>query len=80
MNSKMNVELAGHTDNTGDAKTNLDLSNKRAMAVKDYLVNRGIDAARLKAAGYGQTKPIDTNETDAGRQNNRRTELKILSK
>ena len=79
-NSKMNVELSGHTDNVGDAKTNLDLSNKRALAVKEYLVNRGIEATRLKATGFGQTRPIDTNDTDAGRQNNRRTELKILSK
>jgi cytochrome c oxidase subunit 2 len=79
-NSKIAVELAGHTDNVGDPKANLDLSNRRATAVKDYLVNRGIDAARLKAVGYGQTKPIDSNETDTGRQNNRRTELRILSK
>lgn len=79
-NSTLKLEVDGHTDNTGDATANLSLSNLRANAVKDYLVNKGIDAARLVAVGFGQTKPIDTNETDAGRQKNRRTEFKILSK
>ena len=79
-NSKMTVELAGHTDNVGDAKANLELSNKRAAAVKDYLVNRGIEGGRLKAIGYGQLKPIATNDTEEGRKTNRRTELRILTK
>ncbi len=79
-NSTMTIELSGHTDNTGDADSNLDLSNKRAAAVRDYLVSRGIQAERMKAVGYGQTRPVDTNDTEAGRQKNRRTELRILSK
>jgi len=79
-NSSMTVELSGHTDNTGDAAANLALSARRAIAVNDYLVSRGIPAARLKPVGYGQAKPIDTNDTETGRQKNRRTELRILSK
>ncbi|MDZ4708991.1 MAG: OmpA family protein [Saprospiraceae bacterium] len=79
-NSSMTVELSGHTDNTGDPATNLELSSKRAQAVNEYLVSRGISAARLKPIGYGQTRPIETNDTEAGRQKNRRTELRILSK
>ncbi|MEO5581452.1 MAG: OmpA family protein [Saprospiraceae bacterium] len=79
-NSKMSIEFAGHTDNVGEAKANLELSNKRAASVKEYLINRGIDASRLKTIGFGQTRPLDTNDTDAGRTTNRRTELKILSK
>ena len=79
-NSTMRIEIDGHTDNTGIAAENLILSNNRASAVKEYLVNKGIDAARLVATGFGQNKPIDSNDTDAGRQNNRRTEFKILSK
>ncbi len=79
-NSKVTLEIAGHTDNTGDAASNLQLSYSRAAAVRDYLVNKGVEASRLKALGLGQTKPIDSNETEAGRMNNRRTEFKILSK
>jgi len=79
-NSTMRIEIDGHTDNTGDATANLSLSNNRAVAVKEYLVNKGIDGSRLLATGFGQTKPVDSNDTEAGRKNNRRTEFKILSK
>jgi len=79
-NSTMTIELSGHTDNTGDAAANLDLSNRRAAAVRDYLVSRGIQAERMKSVGYGQTRPVEPNDTEAGRQKNRRTELRILSK
>lgn len=79
-NSTMTVELGGHTDNTGDAAANLALSAKRAAAVRDYVVSRGVESSRLKPVGYGQSRPADTNDTEAGRQNNRRTELRILSK
>ena len=65
---------------TGDAAANLDLSNRRAAAVRDYLVSRGIQAERMKSVGYGQTRPVEPNDTEAGRQKNRRTELRILSK
>ena len=79
-NPSVSIELAGHTDNTGDADANLILSQSRADAVMNYLVQKGIDAARLSSQGYGDSAPIDSNETDEGRTNNRRTELKIISK
>jgi outer membrane protein OmpA-like peptidoglycan-associated protein len=73
---KMRVE--GHTDNRGAAAMNLDLSKRRAAAVAAYLTQHGIEAGRLGSEGYGMTKPIDTNDTDAGRQANRRVEFKII--
>ena len=78
-NEAIKTEIAGHTDNTGDAAANLALSNARANAVRDYLINAGISADRLTSTGYGQMKPIDTNDTPEGRQNNRRTEFEIIS-
>jgi outer membrane protein OmpA-like peptidoglycan-associated protein len=54
------------------------LSTDRAQAVHDYLVAQGVDASRLRARGYGSSAPIDTNDTDAGRENNRRTELRVI--
>ncbi len=75
MNLKLSIE--GHTDNRGKAEYNLMLSSKRAQSVKDYLVKRGIDPLRIKATGYGITKPIASNETAAGRIKNRRVELNI---
>lgn len=79
-NANVTVEISGHTDNTGDSASNLELSQNRADAVRDYLIGGGVDAARLTAVGYGDRNPVDSNETDEGRQNNRRTDLKILSK
>ena len=76
----MKIEISGHTDSKGTDSYNLTLSQNRAQSVVDYLAAHGIDKGRLKAAGYGETKPIDTNDTDEGRQNNRRTEFEILSK
>lgn len=75
----MTIEVAGHTDNTGDAAANLTLSQERARTVYDYLVSGGIAASRLNAKGYGQNKPIDTNDTEEGRAKNRRTEFQILT-
>ncbi len=72
------VEISGHTDNVGDKKKNKALSLKRAEAVRDYLVSKGIDAARIKAVGYGDEKPTAPNTTDEGRQKNRRIEAKEL--
>ncbi len=74
----LQIEIAGHTDNVGDSENNKKLSQARANAVKNYLVNKGIEAARVVAKGYGEDFPVDTNDTEAGRQNNRRTEVKIL--
>jgi cytochrome c oxidase subunit 2 len=73
------IEIGGHTDNTGDPATNKTLSQQRADVVKAYLVAKGIGGGRLSAVGYGSAKPADTNDTDAGRQKNRRTEFRIIS-
>lgn len=77
--SDVTIEVAGHTDNTGDAENNLTLSQNRATAVYNYLTDKGIAAERLTAVGYGQNNPIDDNGTEEGRANNRRTEFKILT-
>ena len=75
----MTLELAGHTDSDGDDASNLTLSQQRADAVQTYLVRKGVNAARLTAVGYGEARPVDTNDTDAGKQNNLRTEFQILT-
>lgn len=74
----MRIAIGGHTDNTGDPAANLTLSQQRAAAVVKYLTDRGIDAGRLKAVGYGDTKPLAPNDSDANRAKNRRTEFTIL--
>lgn len=76
----LKIEISGHTDNIGTAAYNKTLSESRAKAVVDYLVKNGIAASRLTYKGYGFDQPIATNDTDAGRQLNRRTEFKVLSK
>lgn len=73
--AKMDIE--GHTDNTGSAALNLNLSDKRAAAVRNYLLSKGVDADRLISKGYGMTKPIADNKTAAGRSKNRRVEIKL---
>jgi outer membrane protein OmpA-like peptidoglycan-associated protein/tetratricopeptide (TPR) repeat protein len=77
--SDMRIEIGGHTDNRGSLKYNTDLSQARAKAVVDYLVNTGIARDRLEYKGYAYLQPIDTNDTDEGRQQNRRVEFKVLS-
>ncbi|MGH7512539.1 MAG: OmpA family protein, partial [Gemmatimonadales bacterium] len=73
---ELKLLIEGHTDNQGVAASNQALSEQRAAAVKAYLVaNYGVAAARLTTKGYGETKPIATNDTPEGRQNNRRVEL-----
>lgn len=74
------VEIQGHTDSRGNPKFNLKLSQKRAQAVRDYLISLGVEATRLKAVGYGKEKPIASNRTREGRAANRRVEFKILKK
>lgn len=73
------VELAGHTDNTGNPDSNLDLSKERAERVMNYLADNGVSPSRMTAKGYGQSQPLESNETAAGRNMNRRTELRVLS-
>lgn len=77
-NPKLTVEISGHTDDVGNDKTNLELSNRRADAVVDYLKAKGISAERLVAKGYGETQPKVKNDSEANRQLNRRIELKVL--
>ena len=72
------VRVEGHTDNQGNDSFNLKLSQARAESVRTYLEGRGVDAARLEAVGYGETRPIDTNRTEEGRAANRRVEFTIL--
>jgi outer membrane protein OmpA-like peptidoglycan-associated protein len=77
-NPKMKIEIGGHTDNKGTREYNQKLSNDRAESVYTYLVQHGIDKNRLSYKGYGMDKPIDTNDTEEGRANNRRTEFKVV--
>ncbi len=72
------VEISGHTDNVGDAKANKALSEKRAQACRNYIVSKGIDKRRLDAVGFGDEHPIAPNDTEEGRQKNRRIEAKEL--
>jgi len=72
-------EIGGHTDSSGGADYNLELSRKRAESVRNYLVNRGINDNRIVSKGYGSILPIGDNHTDTGRAKNRRTELKVLA-
>jgi outer membrane protein OmpA-like peptidoglycan-associated protein/Tol biopolymer transport system component len=76
----LKIEIGGHTDSKGADDYNKKLSDNRAKAVVTYLIGKGIAADRLTSAGYGEEQPIATNDTDEGRQMNRRTEFKILSK
>ena len=76
----LKLEMAGHTDNVGETTMNQDLSQRRAQAVVTYLTQHGTAAARLTAAGYGESKPVAPNSTKTGRQLNRRTEFKVTAK
>jgi hypothetical protein len=77
-NKGLLMEIGGYTDSTGSVEYNLTLSEKRAISVVNYLVNRGISSERLKYKGYGNTFPIGDNVTEEGRRLNRRTEAKII--
>ena len=74
----LKIEISGHTDNIGEESYNLLLSQRRADAVVLYLVKSGIDPARLTAKGYGESRPVISNETEDGRASNRRTEFEII--
>lgn len=73
------IEISGHTDNVGNDQSNQILSQKRAQAVSDYLVQLGIDPSRITIVGYGETKPVADNNTEEGRQLNRRVEIRFLN-
>jgi outer membrane protein OmpA-like peptidoglycan-associated protein len=72
------VSVEGHTDNAGKADYNRKLSQLRAEAVRDYLVKKGVERARLDAKGFGPDRPTSANNTAAGRENNRRVEFVVL--
>jgi OOP family OmpA-OmpF porin len=77
INKNFSLKLAGHTDNTGSKDLNMRLSKDRAESIKSYLVSKGANASRIEATGYGQTQPIASNKTAAGRQANRRVEFTL---
>lgn len=79
-NPSMKIEISSHTDSKGSDDYNLKLSQARAQSVVDYLIGKGIKPERMTAKGYGESSPRATNDTEEGRQQNRRTEFKILSK
>ncbi len=77
-NPRMKLEIAGHTDNVGSPHSNLNLSQRRADAIIEWLEGKGVDRERLIAKGYGDSKPIADNSTETGRRKNRRTEVRII--
>ena len=77
-NSRIKVEIQGHTDNIGQDDDNQLLSENRAKAVRQWLVENGINASRITAIGYGESQPIADNDTEKGRALNRRTEFVII--
>ncbi len=78
-NPSLNVEIQGHTDNSGNADKNMILSDKRAQSVTEFLIENSIESSRLEWKGYGETNPVSENETSEGRRLNRRTTIKILN-
>jgi len=77
---KMVIEVDGHTDNTGSNEINTKLSQDRADAVREYFISKGVEPDRVASKGFGETKPVSTNDTDEGRQQNRRVEFVIVKK
>jgi len=77
-NPLVRIELDGHTDNQGDPALNLSLSEKRAIAVKDYLVSKGVHSSRITTRAYGGTKPVAPNDTEENRKKNRRVEITVI--
>jgi outer membrane protein OmpA-like peptidoglycan-associated protein len=72
-----NIQIAGHTDSTGSETYNQELSERRAMSVKNALINQGVDPARMRTIGFGEGQPVADNSTEAGRQLNRRVVITI---
>jgi outer membrane protein OmpA-like peptidoglycan-associated protein len=77
-NPHIKIQILGHTDSDGSDDYNMKLSHARAKAVVDYMVKKGVDVARMKFHGYGETKPVAPNDTPENKQLNRRTEFEIL--
>ncbi|HQS06812.1 MAG TPA: OmpA family protein, partial [Daejeonella sp.] len=79
-NPSVSIEIGGHTDDVGDEKSNLELSENRARTVYDYLVSNLISANKISYKGYGEELPLNDNSSEENRKNNRRTEFKITTK
>ena len=77
-NPDIRIKVIGHTDNVGSDRYNLILSKNRAIAVKRYLIDRGIDFDRIKVAYFGKTQPIDTSGSEEGMAKNRRVEFEVV--
>jgi outer membrane protein OmpA-like peptidoglycan-associated protein len=75
---EINIRIEGHTDSIGDEKDLIELSWQRAQAIKEYLVQKGIDPVRVSTIGYGATRPISDNFTEQGREKNRRVEVQVV--
>ena len=75
----MHIEIRGHTDGKGADSYNQRLSENRAKSVTDYLISKGISEKRLQYKGYGKSMPIDSNDTEEGRANNRRVDFRIIA-
>ena len=74
------IEISGHTDSEGSDAYNQKLSDGRAAAVVSYLASKGVIPERMQAVGYGESRPVDTNQTEAGRAQNRRVEFTLIKK
>ena len=79
-NAAVHIKVGGYTDNTGDAAANLKLSSERAAAVKDALIAKGVDAARVESEGYGVEHPVASNDSEEGRAQNRRVDINVTAK
>ena len=79
-NNSLIIEIGGHTDNVGSSASNKELSNQRALAGRSHLIEFGIAANRISFKGYGDEKPVESNDTEEGRALNRRTEFTVISK
>ncbi|MBN2668200.1 MAG: OmpA family protein [Bacteroidales bacterium] len=77
-NKNLVIEIGGHTDDVGSYDSNMILSKNRAESVKKYLITKGVVANQIQTNGYGSSQPIDSNETEEGRQKNRRTQVTVL--
>ena len=78
VNPKLAIEISAHTDDVGDEKLNLKLSEKRAQSALEYLISRGVSQERLLPKGYGESSPAVSNDSDENRALNRRVELRVL--
>ncbi len=78
-NTNINIQVIGYTDNNGSEKYNIDLSNRRAKEIEEYLVKFGVEASRIHIKGMGSKNPISTNQTEIGRKANRRVEIRFFN-